>query len=51
MIPRLAKERILEYVKTAHNKGIAARVTEPIDFPVWIRCVVVSLPSLYNPNG
>ena len=41
IVPRLAKERILDYVKTAHNQGIAARVTEPIDFPAWIRCVVV----------
>jgi len=40
VIPRLAKKKILEYVGMAHSKGIAVRVTEPIDFPVWIRCVV-----------
>jgi len=43
MVPRLAKEKILDYVNIAHGKGIAVRVTEPIDFPVWIRCVVVFL--------
>jgi len=44
VIPKLAKQKILEYVNMAHSKGIAVRVTEPIDFPVWIRCVV--LPTL-----
>jgi hypothetical protein len=48
VIPKLAKKKIQDYVKIAHAKGIAVRVTEPIDFPVWIRCVVVS-PS-HNPN-
>lgn len=41
MVPNLAKKKILRYVQTAHDKGIAVRVTEPIDFPVWIRYVVV----------
>lgn len=45
VVPKLAKNKILEYVGMAHSKGIAVRVTEPIDFPVWIRCVVGS-PSL-----
>jgi len=44
VIPRLAKKKILEYVNMAHSKGIAVRVTEPIDFPVWIRCVVCPTP-------
>jgi len=44
VIPRLAKKKIQNYVKIAHSKGIAVRVTEPIDFPGWIRCVVF-LPS------
>jgi len=37
VIPNLAKKKILQYVKMAHDKGISVRVTEPIDFPVWIR--------------
>jgi len=37
VIPSLAKKKILRYVKMAHDKGIAVRVTEPIDFPVWMR--------------
>ena len=41
VIPKLAKKKILEYVNNAHSKGISVRVTDPIDFPVWIRCVVV----------
>lgn len=41
VIPKLAKQKILEYVNLAHSKGIAVRVTEPIDFPVWIRYVVL----------
>ena len=40
VIPKLAKKKLLRYITTAHQKGIAVRVTEPIDFPVWIRCVV-----------
>jgi len=44
VIPKLAKKKILEYVGKAHSKGIAVRVTEPIDFPVWIRCVASSAP-------
>ena len=39
VIPRLAKKKIQNYVKIAHSKGIAVRVTEPIDFPGWIRYV------------
>ena len=46
VIPRLAKQKILEYVNMAHSKGIAVRVTEPIDFPVWIRYVVCPPPYL-----
>lgn len=46
VIPKLAEKKILEYVKPAHAMGIAVRLTEPIDFPVWIRCVVVSFFSL-----
>jgi len=37
VIPRLARGRILHYVRIAHDKGIAVRITEPIDFPVWLR--------------
>jgi hypothetical protein len=40
VVPHLARKKILQYVRMAHNQGIAVRVTEPIDFPVWIRCVV-----------
>ena len=40
VIPRLAKKKIVQYVELAHSKGIAVRVTEPIDFPVWLRCAV-----------
>ena len=39
VIPSLAKKKIMHYVKIAHDKGIAVRVTEPIDFPMWIRYV------------
>jgi hypothetical protein len=44
VIPKLAREKILYYVNMAHAKGIAVRITNPIDFPVWIRYVVVSFP-------
>jgi len=37
VIPKLARQKILEYVNIAHSKGIAVRITELIDFPVWIR--------------
>jgi len=37
VIPRYAVEKIQEYVNIAHNKGITVRVTQPIDFPMWIR--------------
>jgi len=47
VIPRLARGRILHYVRIAHDKGIAVRITEPIDFPVWLRCVVA--PFLSSP--
>jgi len=33
----LAKKKILEYVNIAHEKGMTVRVTQPIDFPLWIR--------------
>jgi len=46
VIPRLAKERIQHYVKIAHDKKIAVRITKPIDFPTWIRCAVTHLPNL-----
>ena len=46
VIPHLAKKKILQYVNMAHEKGIAVRVTEPIDFPVWIRYVVAPFPAL-----
>lgn len=46
VVPSLAKKRILRYVKMAHDKGIAVRVTEPIDFPTWIRCVLAPVRSL-----
>lgn len=45
VIPKLAREKILHYVQIAHEKGIPVRVTEPIDFPVWIRCVAAPFPS------
>jgi len=37
VVPRLAKKKILEYVNIAHEKGMTVRVTQPIDFPLWIR--------------
>jgi len=37
VIPKLAEKRIREYVKIAHARGIAVRITKPIDFPVWLR--------------
>jgi len=37
VIPRYAAKKIQKYVDVAHDKGITARVTNPIDFPVWIR--------------
>jgi hypothetical protein len=46
VIPNLAKKKLLQYVKMAHDKGISVRVTEPIDFPVWIRCVLVLFSHL-----
>ena len=46
VIPKLAREKLLDYVHMAHSKGIAVRVTDPIDFPVWIRCVVLTFFSL-----
>lgn len=39
VIPKVAKKKLLRHIKIAHQKGIAVRVTEPIDFPVWIRNV------------
>ena len=50
VIPKLAKRKILRHVKMAHDKGIAVRVTEPIDFPKWIRCVVTFLPIIHLSN-
>jgi hypothetical protein len=50
VIPRLAKERIRHYVKIAHDRGIAVRITKPIDFPTWIRCVVTHFPSCFSPS-
>lgn len=44
VVPRFAVDKIRDYVEIAHNKGITVRVTQPIDFPVWIRCVAVFLP-------
>jgi len=37
VVPRLARKKIKHHVQIAHSKGIAVRVTEPIDFPGWIR--------------
>jgi len=37
VIPNLARKKIMQYVQIAHEKNIPVRVTEPIDFPVWIR--------------
>lgn len=45
VIPNLAKKKIRQYVNMAHDKGMTVRVTEPIDFPVWIRCVPAPLSS------
>ena len=45
VVPKLAKQKIIEYVNIAHSRGIAVRITKPIDFPVWVRCVVIPFPS------
>jgi len=37
VIPRLAEKRILKYVRNAHENNLTARITKPIDFPVWLR--------------
>lgn len=37
IIPRFAAKKIRDHVGNAHDKGITVRVTQPIDFPVWIR--------------
>lgn len=55
IVPKLAKEKIVEYVVKAHARGIAVRITNPIDFPAWVRCVVIlslllPLPPLRNLN-
>lgn len=47
-MPRLAEKKIRQYVKIAHDKGIAVRVTKPIEFPVWIRCVAISLSPYFE---
>jgi hypothetical protein len=47
VVPKLARKKILQYVKMGHDKGITVRITKPIDFPVWLRCVVDPLPSQF----
>jgi hypothetical protein len=46
VIPKLARKKILQYVKMGHDRGITVRITKPIDFPVWLRCVVAPLALL-----
>ena len=45
VIPKLARKRILEYVGMAHGRGIAVRITKPIDFPMWLRYLLFPPPK------